>query len=171
MEITSVAFIAQVGITKDRAGRLTLDCDDSVKSHVQTIHSGALFTLAEAASGEALRVRFSALADQVVPVIRDAEITYRQPATSAVTAYPSISDDAIRTFERRFARKGRATIEVEVEVTDQRGVVVCSGRFKWLVWEQSTTVGVSGGSAGPLPSLGPLRIASHIARDAPDDAA
>jgi len=153
MEITSVAFIEKVGVEKDNAGRLMLGCDDSLKSHVQTIHSGALFTLAEAASGEALRVRFPALADQVVPVIRDAEITYRQPATMAVTAYPSISDEAIRTFERRFSRKGRATIEVEVEVKDQEGGIVCSGRFKWLVWERSALLGVGGSWDGVGESL------------------
>jgi acyl-coenzyme A thioesterase PaaI-like protein len=153
MEITAVAFIAKVGIRTDRAGGLMLECDDSVKSHVQTIHSGALFTLAEAASGEALRARFPTLADQVVPVIRDAQITYRQPATSQVTAFPTISDEAIRAFERRFARKGRATIEVEVEVKDQDGRVVCSGRFKWVVWEQSATVKANENRGQCGPSL------------------
>jgi acyl-coenzyme A thioesterase PaaI-like protein len=133
VEIVSVAFIAKVGIAKDAAGHLTLDLDESLESHVHTIHSGALFTLAEAASGEALQLRFPGLADHVVPVIRDAQITYRQPATTRVTAYPSISDEAVQRFEQRFTRKNRATIAVDVEVKDCSGLLVCNGRFNWLI--------------------------------------
>ncbi|MGD8310878.1 MAG: YiiD C-terminal domain-containing protein [Chromatiales bacterium] len=133
MEVISVAFIEKVGIAKDAAGHLMLDLDESLESHVHTIHSGALFTLAEAASGEALQVRFPSLADHVVPVIRDAQITYRQPATTLVTAYPSISDEAVQQFEQRFARKNRATIAVEVDVVNCSGVLVCNGTFNWLI--------------------------------------
>jgi acyl-coenzyme A thioesterase PaaI-like protein len=133
VEIVSVAFIEKVGITKDAAGYLMLGFEESLKSHVDTIHSGALFTLAEAASGAALQVRFPQLADHAIPVIRDAQITYRQPATTAVKAYPSVSDAAVQRFEQRFARKKRATITVDVDVKDCSGLLVCNGQFKWLV--------------------------------------
>jgi acyl-coenzyme A thioesterase PaaI-like protein len=133
MEITDIPFVKKVGIEKNSNGELELGFDDSVQNHIQTIHASALFSLAEAASGEALQITFPELVGKVVPVVRDSQIKFKKPATKPITAYPDISVDAQEKFKEQFGKKGRSSIVVDVEIKDSDGVVVCFGSFSWFV--------------------------------------
>lgn len=133
MEITDIPFIDKVGVKKNSEGFLELSFSDSVLNHLQTIHASALFTLAEAASGEVLQLQFPELVGKVIPVLRDSQMKFRKPATTDVTAFPSISAETIERFNEQFAKKGRALIEVGVEIRDEENTTVCSGNFNWFV--------------------------------------
>lgn len=71
MEITKIPFIEKVGINKNQQDYLKLELNDSVTNHMRTIHASALFTLAEAASGEQLQITFPEYIGNVVPLLRD----------------------------------------------------------------------------------------------------
>ena len=100
---------------------------------MQTIAASAQFALAETASGEALQEKFPELAGKVIPILRDSPVKFRKPATKAITASPSVSDEAISRFREQFEKKGRSSISVNVELRDAEGVVTCTGVFNWFV--------------------------------------
>ena len=133
MEITSVPFFNKVGIGKTDEGTLTLPIDDSVLNHLNTLNASALFTLAEAASGDALQNHFPELAGKVIPVLRDSQIKFRKPATTDVMAFPSMSTETVERFKEQLVKKGRALIEVEVEVRDRENTTICLASFNWFV--------------------------------------
>jgi len=133
VKITDIPFIKKVGVEKSQEGKLGLSFDKSVQNHLQTIHASALFTLAEAASGEALQIAFPELVGKVAPMVRDSQIKFRKPALKAVSATSSIEDESVQKFNLQFEKKGRALITVSVEVKDSDGVLVCSGVFNWFV--------------------------------------
>lgn len=133
MEITTIPFIQKVGITRNQQGRLELALDDSVINHIDTIHASALFTLAEAASGEVLQTAFPEYAGKVVPVLRDSQIKYKKPATCSVSAYTRIDGENISKFREQFGEKKRSSVSVDVDIKDAEGVLICSGRFSWFV--------------------------------------
>ncbi len=133
MEIIKIPFIKKIGIQKNQEGKLVLALNSSVQNHLQTIHAGALFTLAESASGEFLQIKFPELVGKVVPVVRDSKIKYRKPATKSVMALPSINDEAVIKFREQFEKKNRASIDVDVSLRDSDGSLVCAGTFSWFV--------------------------------------
>jgi acyl-coenzyme A thioesterase PaaI-like protein len=133
VEITNIPFFGKVGIRKESEGSLILPADDSVLNHLNTVAASALFTLAEAASGDLLQTQFPELVGKVIPVLRDAKIKFRKPATGSVITRPSIAEETLARFNEQFARKGRSTIEVVVAVIDNADETVCSGTFNWFV--------------------------------------
>ena len=133
MDVTAIPFVAKVGITFTEGGVLTLPFTPDVQNHLQSVHAGAQFALAETASGEALQRLFPELAGKVVPVLRDSQMKFRKPATATLFAFPSVEEADVGKFREQFAKKQRATISVAVEVRDTQGVVTAEARFAWFV--------------------------------------
>ena len=61
MEITSIPFVKKLGLEQNLDRALQLTFNETVQNHLHTIHAGAIFTLAETASGEALQQIFPEL--------------------------------------------------------------------------------------------------------------
>lgn len=133
MNIIDIPFSEKVGIEKCPNGFLVLPYHEGILNHLKTIHASALYSLAEAASGEALQVCFPALVGKVIPVVRESQFKYKRPATKSITAYPRISDAAIEKFKNKFVRKGRSLITVDVEIKDVEDVVISVGSFTWFI--------------------------------------
>lgn len=133
MDITAVPFVAKVGLQRSAGGQLCLPASDSLANHLGTVHASAQFTLAETASGDGLFQAFPDLAEQVVAVVRDARVKFRQPATSMLSAQVAIDAEAQVQLREQFARKDRAFISVAVTLRDVAGVVTCEGQFDWYV--------------------------------------
>jgi acyl-coenzyme A thioesterase PaaI-like protein len=133
MDVTTIPFVEKVGVIISSKGVLELPFNESIQNHLQTIHAGAQFALAETASGEILQRIFPELVGKVVPVLRETQIKYKKPAIKTISAHPTVSDEAISKFKEQFARKGRSSISVNVEIKDSENVVTCIGIFKWFV--------------------------------------
>jgi len=133
MEITSIPFVKKLGLEQNLDRALQLTFNETVQNHLHTIHAGAIFTLAETASGEALQQIFPELVGKVVPVLRDAQVKYKKPATNTITAFSSVNEEDIAQFRAFFGKKGRSLIAVSVEVRDPDGMVVCLGVFNWFI--------------------------------------
>jgi len=100
---------------------------------LQTIHASAQFALAETASGYILQTIFPELEGKVVPVLRGSEIKFKKPATKTISAYPTITDQAISKFREQFERKGRSSISVDVKIIDCDNTVTCLCTFNWFI--------------------------------------
>lgn len=133
VDILHIPFIKKVGLKKNCNGALTLPFNETVINHIQTIHASALYALAEAASGELLQNLFPDLVGKVLPVVRDAQIKYKRPATKPITAYPRVDEEAIEKFTGQLERKGRSIIKVDVEIKDSENITACVGSFSWYV--------------------------------------
>jgi acyl-coenzyme A thioesterase PaaI-like protein len=136
MDVTEIAFVKKVGVIRSTKGVLGLPFNETIKNHLQTIHASAQFTLAETASGEVLQTIFPELVDKVVPVLRDSQIKFKKPAIKTISAYPTVSDEAILKFKEQFKKKGRSSISVNVKIKDSENVATCVSTFNWFI--QST---------------------------------
>ncbi|NOY63522.1 MAG: DUF4442 domain-containing protein [Gammaproteobacteria bacterium] len=133
MNVTEIAFAKHLAITVRDDGRLELPFNDYLQNHLNTIHASAQFGLAETASGAHLLSLFPELAQTVVPLLRDAQVKFKRPATSTLCAYPSTEKATLTKFSKQITSKGRGTIRVDVELRDAEGMVVCVASYQWFV--------------------------------------
>jgi len=132
MNTLEIPFVKLVGVdtTNDE---LFLDFKDDVKNHIQTIHAGAQFTLAETKSGMHLQKLFPQLESKVIPLLRESHIKYKQPAKEKIFAFAKCSEESVKKFSEQFEKKGRGSILVEVEIKDINEVVTAVATFNWFV--------------------------------------
>ena len=133
MDVTEIPFVKKVGITQSKEGDLELAFTTDTHNHLATMHASAQFTLAETASGEFLQTLFPELVGKVIPVLRDATVKFKKPAVKNIIAHPSISDESRDKFNTQFAKKGRASISVDVDIKDIENTVTCVATYNWFV--------------------------------------
>src|SRR5664279_2046977 len=83
-------------------------------NHVGSQHAGALFTLAETASGAAFVGAFAVRMGEVTPLARSAEIDYLKIASGAITASAKLGVDAAEALAILDA-EGKVEFPCEVE--------------------------------------------------------
>ncbi|MEN3539753.1 DUF4442 domain-containing protein [Microbispora sp. ZYX-F-249] len=132
----SVPFARLLGITFDAIGTGTavarLADRADLHNHVGGPHAGALFTLAETASGAAM---LSALGDQLsraVPLATEASIRYLKLAKGEVTAAATLRAEREAVVARLDAGE-RPEFEVGVEIRDAGDVVVSEMTVSWTL--------------------------------------
>jgi uncharacterized protein (TIGR00369 family) len=116
-QVVPFAAHADVEVTEVLDGRATarLEPTDHHCNHVGTVHAGALFTLAEAASGAAMSGVLAERILEFAPVVRTAAITYRRPASGSLLATGQVGrePDEIRAD---LDEAGRTDVAVAVTV-------------------------------------------------------
>ena len=132
MKAKEIPFVKLVGIEQE-GNNLSLNFNDKILNHIETIHASAQFTLAETQSGIFLQELFPDLQNQVIPVLRDSQIKFKKPALEKIIAYANTSDGIIVKFKEQFQRKGRATIQVDVEIKDINNVLTSQATFNWFI--------------------------------------
>jgi acyl-coenzyme A thioesterase PaaI-like protein len=137
--ITNIPFVRKIGIHRNPAGNLELPFDGSVHNHIQTVHAGAQFALAETASGACLLSLFPELAAEVLPILKDAQVRYRSTTTRDITAYPSVADKDVQKFLKHYRRKGRGMMPIKVAVKDSADSLVCECLFNWFIQKRDQT--------------------------------
>jgi len=132
MRATDIEFVKLVGIEQSEDS-VSLAFKKDVLNHIESIHASAQFTLAETQSGLHLQKLFPELVGKVVPMLRESKIKYKKPALKSIVAFAKCSDEDIEKFQTQFAKKGRSTLSVSVEVKDSDGVVTAISEFIWFV--------------------------------------
>jgi len=105
---------------------------DELKNHVGSQHAGALFTLAENASGAAFVGAFAERMGDVTPLARSAEIAYEKIAKGPIEARATLGmpkDEALATLDR----EGKVEFPCEVVLTDESGTRVATATVRWHV--------------------------------------
>ena len=132
MKATDIPFVNHIGI-KDEHNELSLDFKENVLNHIKTIHASAQFTLAETQSGLHLQKLFPELEGKVLPVLRDAQIKYKKPAQEKIIAFSSANEEATEKFRLQFEKKGRGSLQINVEIKDINDVLTCQAVFTWFI--------------------------------------
>lgn len=101
-------------------------------NHVGTQHAGALFTVAETASGAAFVGAFAARMGDVTPLAKSAEINYEMPARGRVTANAKLGIDKGEALET-LDTEGKVEFPCEVELFAGDGTRVATATVRWHV--------------------------------------
>jgi len=132
----AVPYISHMGIevTEMSEGEATAVLPDrpELHNHVGSQHAGALFGVAETASGAAFVGAFAIRMGDVTPLARSAEIAYVKVARGAVEAKAKLgvpAEEALATLDK----EGRVDFSVEVQMTDGEGDVVATATVDWNV--------------------------------------
>jgi acyl-coenzyme A thioesterase PaaI-like protein len=133
MDISQVPFAEHNGIVINSDGSLSMPFTRQTQNHFASAHAGAQFLLAESASGYLLLTHFPDLLGKVNPILRKSAITFVKQSQSELTARVKVSEQDLDKFLSSLLKRGRAVIELNVEVIDQQQDVTCTGTFKWLV--------------------------------------
>ncbi|HEX5610264.1 MAG TPA: DUF4442 domain-containing protein [Solirubrobacterales bacterium] len=123
LEITSVAAGEAVVVLPERT---------ELTNHVGSQHAGALFTVAEAASGAAFVGAFAERMGDVTPLARSAEISYEKIAKGPIEAKATLgvpTEDALATLDA----DGKVVFPCEIELTDSNGQRVATATVQWHV--------------------------------------
>lgn len=128
-EIPITKFL-KISFEKDH---LKMPFSNEVTNHIETVHAGALFSLAETASGVFLEEQFSDYKDKVIAVLRRAEVKYSLPAQSNIIAKSSLNHEDKIKLINDLNSKGRAIIKILVSLTDQKESVVFKGTYEWFL--------------------------------------
>lgn len=115
-------------VTPDSAV-LRLADDPAKHNHVGTLHAGALFALAESASGLVMTAAFADKLAEVRPLAASAAVTYHRIARGDVTATARITDVAAQ--RAALDTDGVVRFPVTVELTDESGAVTTTVTVDW----------------------------------------
>ena len=121
--------IAEVG---QGVGVVKLPDRSELRNHVGSQHAGALFAAGEAASGAAFVGTFAERLEAITPLVRNAEITYRQRAQGAIRAVGRLGtepDELLADLDDT----GSVDFVVDVELANAHGDTVAEMSVQWNV--------------------------------------
>ncbi len=101
-------------------------------NHVGGPHAGALFTLADTASGAVVTGTFADQLDRAVPLVVAAGVVYRKLARGRVTATATLREDPATVVAALEAGE-RPEFAVDVEITREDGAVVATMTITWTL--------------------------------------
>jgi len=132
----AVPFVGYLGVevTSITEGEATaiLPERSELFNHVGSQHAGALFTVAETASGAAFVGAFAERMADVTPLARSAEISYEKIANGEITATARLAADTAQTLATLDA-EGKVEFRCDVELTDKDGQRVAGAAVDWHV--------------------------------------
>jgi acyl-coenzyme A thioesterase PaaI-like protein len=137
--LQTVPFARTLGIVFDSAGDGRAICRlpdrADLHNHVAGPHAGALFTLAESASGAAMLTAFGDQLSRAVPLATTSTVRYHKLALGELTAearLPASREERAQVVAKLDAG-GRPEFDVEVEVRNADGVVVATLTVGWTL--------------------------------------
>jgi acyl-coenzyme A thioesterase PaaI-like protein len=135
MKVIDIPFNAMLGIRQCPEGSgMLLELPDAAcyRNHLGTVHAGAQWALAEAASGELLMRTLPELQGQAVAVVRRVESKFSSPMAGAVFARAVSASEELKQSAAPLLAKGRAIIPVNIEIVDRVGTVGMTAKFEWF---------------------------------------
>ena len=136
MDITKVPFNKMLGISLANNTEYLLQLDARVEytNHLGTVHAAALFTLAEGTGAQLLLKSFPEdIIDNVIPVLRKVDVSYKKPATGIIVSTASLKDTTIELVTEQLLSKKRVSILTLVDLFDESKTRVFSANFEWFV--------------------------------------
>jgi uncharacterized protein (TIGR00369 family) len=133
MAVPFAGFLG-IEIVEVSAGEATarLPSRAELKNHVGSQHAGALFSVAETASGAAFVGAFAVRMGDVTPLAAAAEISYEKIANGPITAVGKLGMDAAEALATLDAA-GKVEFPCEVELSDKEGNRVATATVHWHV--------------------------------------
>ena len=132
----TLPFVRLLGISIDDIGagtsRVSMPEDPKLNNHLGTQHAGALFTLAETASGAAMAGGFAELIQGLRPVAKESRIQYQKLARGATRAEGRVPGD-LAALKAQLAQDGKVAFPVEVDIFDSEGTLAAQVTVDWYL--------------------------------------
>ncbi|PLY43039.1 DUF4442 domain-containing protein [Janthinobacterium sp. ROICE36] len=132
----TLPFVRLLGISIDDIGAgtsmVSLPDDPKLHNHLGTQHAGALFTLAETASGAAMAGGFAELILGLRPVAKESRIAYQKLARGATRAEGRVPGD-LAALKAQLAQDGKVAFPVEVDIFDFEGTLAAQVTVDWYL--------------------------------------
>ncbi|OGW39649.1 MAG: hypothetical protein A2010_01500 [Nitrospirae bacterium GWD2_57_9] len=135
MDVIALPFNRFLGLEPaetDSGFLVTLPGSPHFTNHLNTVHASALFAVAEAGSGAFLLETLGNVSGYV-PVVRRMDSKFRKPVKGRIWARASAAPGSLEQAMNDLNAKGRALINVSVEVVDENGVVALSSAVEWFI--------------------------------------
>lgn len=135
LQITDLPFNKKIGLQRssDPMKNLMLPSDRSYTNHLGTVHASALLALAEATSGDYLIQELWGIGFEVIPVVRRVEAKFKKPAMGSIYSRQTVHEEARQQFMEGLFSKGRALLEINVDVFDEQETHALTATFEWFV--------------------------------------
>jgi uncharacterized protein (TIGR00369 family) len=134
--MNTLPFVKTCGIQIEEIGagfsRVSMPEDGKLNNHLGSQHAGAMFTLAETASGAAMAGGFADLIMGLRPVAKEARIQYVKVAQGATHAKARVPGD-IAALKQVLQSEGKVAFPVEVEIFDSSETLVCQVQVDWYL--------------------------------------
>ncbi|MES2315971.1 MAG: PaaI family thioesterase [Pseudomonadota bacterium] len=135
----TLPFVQLLGIKIDEIGagtsRVSMPFESKLANHLGTPHAGALFTLAETASGAAMAGGFADLIMGLRPVAKESRIQYQKVAKGATRAEGRVPGD-IAALKATLKADGKVAFPVEVDIFDEAGTLAAQVQVDWYLSEK-----------------------------------
>ncbi|MES2015243.1 MAG: PaaI family thioesterase [Pseudomonadota bacterium] len=135
----TLPFVQLLGIKIDTIGpgtsTVSMPFDAKLTNHLGTPHAGALFTLAETASGAAMAGGFADLIMGLRPVAKESRIQYQKVAKGATRAEGRVPGD-IAALKATLKADGKVAFPVEVDIFDEAGTLAAQVQVDWYLSEK-----------------------------------
>jgi len=129
----NISFINLLEINND----ISLEFNDKITNHINSIHAGALFTLAETKSGNYLSQIFKNYENEVLALLRESKVKYKKIAKSKIYSFATINKDEKDKFLKIIKKRKKATINISVTLKDEEDDdIVFIGTFTWYIQEK-----------------------------------
>ena len=132
----TLPFVRLLGISIDDIGagtsKVSLPDDPKLHNHLGTQHAGALFTLAETASGAAMAGGFAELILGLRPVAKESRIQYQKVARGATRAEGRVPGD-LAALKAQLAQDGKVAFPVAVDIFDAEGTLAAQVTVDWYL--------------------------------------
>ena len=132
----TLPFVRLLGISIDEIGagtsRVSMPDDPKLHNHLGTQHAGALFTLAETASGAAMAGGFAELILGLRPVAKSSRIEYQKVARGATRAEGRVPGD-LAALKAQLAQDGKVAFPVAVDIFDSEGTLAAQVTVDWYL--------------------------------------
>ena len=135
MDVLKISFNSFLGIKKSNKAQyiFQLNRKPQFVNHLDTLHASAQFALAEATSGQCLLMSFPEYSNKVVPMLRKAKIKFNKPGNTEVFSSATIPEEKKERFLTELKKRGRALVEVNVELYDVEDMKIFSSTFEWFI--------------------------------------
>lgn len=135
MNIHEVPFNGFLGIQEsaEEGYILELAIKDNISNHLGTMHAGALFSLAEATSGEFLLRQFHNSELAIIPVVRKVDIKYSRPAESVVYSTADFVGNSTDEVYAGLREKGKVIVNVKVELYNETHERTAVSNIHWFL--------------------------------------
>lgn len=100
---------------------LRMEDQPAYHNHIGGIHAGAMFTLAETASGAIVLAEFGEMFDKLVPLAVEAKIRYLKPAMGSLTA-EAVMDSTVADVLGQLDSGKRPEFTITVAIRNADGV-------------------------------------------------
>lgn len=132
----TLPFVRLLGISIDEIGagtsKVSMPDDPKLHNHLGTQHAGALFTLAETASGAAMAGGFAELILGLRPVAKESRIAYQKLARGATRAEGRVPGD-LAALKAQLEQEGKVAFPVAVDIFDAEGTLAAQVTVDWYL--------------------------------------